>query len=102
MYGSFVVERGDDSVGFILFWSDSVDVSLLSYSKAHIDVEIRDSSDHSRFTRGGLNAILCHDEKEDGRRKPQNIVRCNWNMSNGSVRERLALMGAGLHEWQTK
>ncbi|KAK8694188.1 hypothetical protein V6N13_071744 [Hibiscus sabdariffa] len=97
-----VVEKGDDSVGLLLLWSDSITVSLQSYSKSHIDVEIQDPQYHFRFTGmygnsdhshkaedwnlldnlrhrsqlpwllgGDLNAILCRDEKEGGRRNPR-------------------------------
>ena len=32
------------SGGFCLFWSDSINVILFSYSKGHIDVKVNDSS----------------------------------------------------------
>ncbi|KAL4387855.1 hypothetical protein GQ457_09G016040 [Hibiscus cannabinus] len=96
-----IISRGNDFVGLLLLWYDVVNVTLLSYSNKHIDVEIHDSSHHLHFigmygtsdhlrkhedwnfldslrTRsslpwllgGDLNAILCCDEKEGGRRKP--------------------------------
>ncbi|KAK8663332.1 hypothetical protein V6N13_083155 [Hibiscus sabdariffa] len=80
---------------------------------------------------GDLNAILCRDEEEGGRRKPYNtarpivrrgvfddyfkfdacwandqecedIVRSNWASLNHDTRGKFDLLGVGLHDWQSK
>ncbi|GMI95249.1 hypothetical protein HRI_003194200 [Hibiscus trionum] len=50
MAGNLVVERNDEGLGLMLLWSEDTQVSLLSFSKAHIDVEISKNDVCFRFT----------------------------------------------------
>ncbi|KAK8609270.1 hypothetical protein V6N13_061719 [Hibiscus sabdariffa] len=45
------ISGGSRGRGLLLLWSDRVSVKLLSYSDAHIDVEIEDGPKKFRFTR---------------------------------------------------
>ncbi|KAK8567195.1 hypothetical protein V6N13_005107 [Hibiscus sabdariffa] len=48
-YRQIVVDRSDNSVGLLLLWSANVDVTLISYSNSHIDIEIKNVAHHFRF-----------------------------------------------------
>ena len=48
--GKLVVERVGRSGGLALLWTDKVDISLLSYSRFHIDVAIAGLGKNWRFT----------------------------------------------------
>ncbi|GMI78302.1 hypothetical protein HRI_001499500 [Hibiscus trionum] len=50
MSGNLVVERNDDGLGLMLLWAEDTQVSLLSYSKAYIDVEVSKNDVCFRFT----------------------------------------------------
>ncbi|KAK8636251.1 hypothetical protein V6N13_004955 [Hibiscus sabdariffa] len=50
MVGNFVVERSDDCVGLMLLWIGDVQVTLLSFSRFHIDVELEFGFEKFRFT----------------------------------------------------
>ncbi|KAK8616824.1 hypothetical protein V6N13_116794 [Hibiscus sabdariffa] len=50
MFGYFDVEKSDGCCGLLLLWKEGIDVSLLSFSKSHIDVEIEVDSVKTRFT----------------------------------------------------
>ncbi|KAK3211937.1 hypothetical protein Dsin_016643 [Dipteronia sinensis] len=40
-FGKLVVNAEGRKYGLCLFWTEEIDVSLLSYSKFHIDVQVR-------------------------------------------------------------
>ncbi|XP_039064057.1 uncharacterized protein LOC120209036 [Hibiscus syriacus] len=50
MYGCFEVERAEGCVGLMMLWNERIDVTLLSYSNLHIDVEVSGIGDKFRFT----------------------------------------------------
>ncbi|KAK8583434.1 hypothetical protein V6N13_022140 [Hibiscus sabdariffa] len=51
MSGYFVVERSDCCVGLFFLWKEEVSMNLLSFSNAHIDVEVDYENFPFRFTR---------------------------------------------------
>ncbi|KAK8715397.1 hypothetical protein V6N13_042731 [Hibiscus sabdariffa] len=63
MYGSLVVERSNDYVGLLLLWSDAINVSFLSFSKSHIDIETQDANSHFLFT--GMYGTSDHSRKHE-------------------------------------
>ncbi|KAL4295395.1 hypothetical protein GQ457_12G013690 [Hibiscus cannabinus] len=100
MEGCFVVEYGNGCTGLMVLWNKKINVSLLSYSSIHIDVNVASDSGSFHFSGlhghcidklkhltwstidrlrsssalpwlvgGDINEILCHSEKEEGRRK---------------------------------
>ncbi|KAK2641420.1 hypothetical protein Ddye_023183 [Dipteronia dyeriana] len=76
-YGKFMVNSVGRSGGLCLLWSSYVDVSLVSYSNFHIDVDIVSHKDiRWRFTGfyGDFNEILMDSEKSGGIQRPQNLM----------------------------
>ncbi|KAL4297875.1 hypothetical protein GQ457_12G013550 [Hibiscus cannabinus] len=100
MDGCFVVDYGNGCTGLMILWNRKINVSLLSYSPIHIDVNVASDSGSFHFSGlhghcvdknkhltwstidrlrsssalpwlvgGDINEILCHSEKEGGRRK---------------------------------
>ncbi|KAL4297003.1 hypothetical protein GQ457_12G013540 [Hibiscus cannabinus] len=100
MNGCFVVDYGNGCTGLMILWNRKINVSLLSYSSIHINVNVASDSGSFHFSGlhghcvdknkhltwstidrlrsssalpwlvgGDINEILCHSEKEGGRRK---------------------------------
>ncbi|KAL4385934.1 hypothetical protein GQ457_09G015610 [Hibiscus cannabinus] len=114
------VDFGSGCNGLMLLWNNEIKVTLLSYSMVHIDVIVEYSLEVSDLgsyrpsslsfgvtvaCRGDFNEILCHSEKEGGRRKLpgflenfSSCLHCNglsdcltvrgwftWLYTNGSI-----------------
>ncbi|KAK8714270.1 hypothetical protein V6N13_149463 [Hibiscus sabdariffa] len=121
MYGNIIVERSEELVGLLLFWTDAIDVSLLSFSESHIDVEVKDSTHHYRFT--SMYGTSDHSRKHEDwalldvlRARSTlpwlvggdlNVILCREKRrgdvgSLESVKDKLETMGATLHDWQSR
>ncbi|KAK6156592.1 hypothetical protein DH2020_010840 [Rehmannia glutinosa] len=48
--GHFVVDNQGKSGGLMMFWKDSVDITMKSYSRGHIDCGVLDQRKQWRFT----------------------------------------------------
>ncbi|GMI69773.1 hypothetical protein HRI_000646600 [Hibiscus trionum] len=63
MSANLVVERNEDGLGLMLLWTEDTQVSLLSYLKAHIDVEVSRDDVCFRFT--GMYGTCHRSNKKD-------------------------------------
>ncbi|GMI76114.1 hypothetical protein HRI_001280700 [Hibiscus trionum] len=64
MSGNLVVEINEEGLGLMLLWTEVTQVSLLSYSKSHIDVEVSKDGVCFRFT-GMYGTFHRSKKKED-------------------------------------
>ncbi|KAK8582562.1 hypothetical protein V6N13_069336 [Hibiscus sabdariffa] len=99
MTGCLDVEWGDSCVGLMILWQDSIQVTLRSYSRWHIDVEVNDGSPPFRFT-GDLNEILDLSEKDGEDSECGRYVQEAWGRECGTALDKIALVGSKLKVWQ--